>query len=624
MSPWQFAAACAVGAPGLLLGVLLAWRRQWVVGALLLALGLLPFSVLAPDPDLSGSPPHGLGLVLAVASVAGWVWLYLPPALLAAYLPDGRPGRGWWVLPAGWLVFLVSFHAAVALDPGTYGGGSDHIPGSPPVTVSPWVNGVLGVGSLLLLLALLVGSAVRVVVRFRRGTTRVRRQLKWFMLSMLLLPCVLVVTWAAYLLTDVAGVVVVVGLLLVYLTLPVTVAIGVLRHDLFDVDALVSRAVAYIVLTGGLVAVFAVVTVGVGVVVGHGSSLVVAGTTLACAALFGLLRRRVQWLVDARFDRARSDALTRLDRFIDDIRDDRADPEDVESVLRGALHDPALVVVYWLGPDANAPWLDGDGHPAARPEGPALDVAVAGRLIGCIGYDASASRPRLLREALRRAHLPLELAHSRIALRQALAETRASRARLVEAADAERRRLERDLHDGAQQRLVAIGMSLRLAHEGADRADPMRAVLESAVRDLQGAVAELRALAGGVRPRGLDEGLPAAIRGLVLASPVPVDARVTAAPVPEPVATTAYYVAAEALTNALKHADARSVAIDVALGEGELVVRVSDDGRGGATVSVGSGLAGLGDRVAATGGVLRVDSDPAAGTRVEARLPCGS
>ncbi len=624
MSAWQFAAACVVGAPGLVLGALLVSRGQWVVGALLVALGLLPFSLLAPDPELSGHPPEGLGLALAVASVAGWVWFYLPPALLAAYLPDGRLGRGWWVLPAGWLLFLVSFHAAVALDPGTYGRGPDQIPGSPPVSVPPWVNGLLGAGSLLLLLSLLVGSAARVVIRFRRGPTRVRRQLKWFLLSMLLLPCVLVVTWAAYLLTDVAGVVVVVGLLLVYLTVPVAVAIGVLRHDLLDVDALVSRAVAYIVLTGGVVAVFAAVTVGAGVAVGHGSSLVVAGTTLACAALFGLLRRRVQWLVDAQFDRARSDVLTGLDRFIDDIRDDRADPEDVESALRGALHDPALVVVYWLGPEVQAPWLRGDGTAAARPSGQALDVAVAGRLIGCVGYDACASRPRLLREALRRAHLPLELAHSRIALRQALGETRASRARLVEATDAERRRLERDLHDGAQQRLVAIGMSLRLAQESAGRADPMQAVLESAVRDLQRAVCELRALAGGVRPRGLDEGLPAAIRGLVLASPVPVDARVTGERVPERVATTAYYVAAEALTNALKHAEARAVAIDVALGEGELVVRVSDDGRGGARISAGSGLAGLGDRVAATGGVLRVDSDPGSGTRVEARLPCGS
>ncbi len=623
MSAWQFAAACAVGAPGLVLGALLVSRRQWVVGTLLVLLGLLPFSLLAPDPELSGHP-QGLGLALAVVSMAGWVWLYLPPALLAAYLPDGRLGRGWWVLPVGWLIFLLSFHAALALDPDTYGGGPDQIPGSPPVIVPPWVDAVLGAGSLLLLLALLVGSAARVVVRFRRGSTRVRRQLKWFLLSMLLLPAVLVATWATYLLTDVAGVVVVVGLLLVYLVVPIAVAVGVLRHDLLEVDALMSRSVAYLLLTGGLVAMFAALTVGLGVMLGRGSQLGAALATLACAVVFGLLRRRVQWVVDAAFDRARHDALIVLDRFLDDIREGRDQPEQVESALRAALHDPAICVVYWFGADAEATWLHGDGTPAVRPEDPALDVAVAGRLIGCIGYDAAAARPRLLREALRRVHLPLELARSQIALRQALAETQASRARLVEATDAERRRLERDLHDGAQQRLVAIGMSLRLAQESTGRADPVRAVLGTAVQDLQEAVAALRSLAGGVRPRGLDEGLAAAIRDLVRTSPIPVHAQVTGEPVPERVATTAYYVAAEALTNALKHADAASVGIDVRLREGELVVLVCDDGRGGATVSADSGLAGLGDRVAATGGVLRVDSAPGAGTRVEARLPCGS
>ncbi len=623
MSGWQLIAACAVAAPGLVLGALLVWRRQWVVGGLLFVMGVLPFSLLAPDTELSGSPPHGLGLVLAVGSVAGWVWLYLPPALLAAYLPDGRLGRGWWALPIGWLVFLLSFHVGVALDPASYGQGPDLIPGSPPIAVPPWVNVALGVGSLVLLLALLVGSAARVVIRFRRGTPKVRRQLKWFVLSMLMLPAVLMVTWAAFLLTDIADVVVVVGLLLVYVTVPVAVAIGVLRYDLFDVDALVSRTLAYLLLTGVVLALFATLTVGIGVLVGHGSEVGVALATLACAAVFGLLRTRVQWSVDSRFDKARYDALAGLDQFLVDIREGRTQPERVESALRSALHDSDLVVVYSLGSDAEAPWVHGDGTPASRPEGQVLDISVGGRLIGCVGYGAAASRPRLLRESLRRVHLPLELARSGIALRQALAETQSSRARLVEAADAERRRLERDLHDGAQQRLVGIGMSLRLAEEATDPADPLRPVLESAVHDLQAAVAELRVLAGGVRPRGLDEGLPAAIRGLVRTSPVPVDAHVTGAPVPEQLATTAYYVAAEGVTNALKHAEARSIAIDITCGDGELVVRVCDDGRGGAEPSVGSGLAGLDDRVAAVGGVLLVASDAGHGTRLEARLPCG-
>jgi signal transduction histidine kinase len=620
---WQVALAVAVAAPGILLGLLLIARGPRVVGVLLVLLGLLPLTLLGPDGQTGGAPPHGLAFVLAVMSVAGWVWLYVPPALLAAYVPDGRLGRKWWVLPAGWVAFLLAFHVAVALDPGSYGTGAGQIPGVPPVDVPGWVNGVLGVGSLALLLALLVGSAAHVVVRFHRGDEVVRRQLKWFLLSIMLLPGVLVAAWAAYLLTDVADVVVVAGLLLVYVSLPVSVAIGILRHDLFDIDTLISRTFGYLVLTGGLIAVFAAVTVIGGAVVGRGSDVTVAAATLVAAVLFGLLRGRVQAVVDARFDRGRRDALDRLDRFLDDIRDGHADPEQTEDALQHALHDPALRVVYKMASDDNT-WYAGDGSPSTHPDGQFLEVAVTGRLLAWIAYDAAARRPRLLRETLRRAHLPLELAHSRIALRQALAETRASRARLVEATDAERRRLERDLHDGAQQRLVAIGMSLQLAQQGAVADDPMRQVLGSAVRDLQEAIVELRRLAAGVRPRGLDEGLPAAIRSLVGTSPVPVDVRVTTDPVTDGVAATAYYVAAEALANALKHAAPTSVAVDIAREDASLLVVVSDNGCGGAVEHPGSGLAGLRDRLAATGGELVVVSAPGAGTRVEARLPCGS
>jgi signal transduction histidine kinase len=152
----------------------------------------------------------------------------------------------------------------------------------------------------------------------------------------------------------------------------------------------------------------------------------------------------------------------------------------------------------------------------------------------------------------------------------------------------------------------------------------MRQVLGSAVRDLREAVVELRRLAGGVRPRGLDEGLPAAIRSLVRTSPIPVSARVTTDPVTDAAATTAYYLAAEALANALKHAAPTTVSIEIIRRDGSLRVVVCDDGCGGATERPGSGLAGLRDRVAATGGELVLTSGPGRGTRVEARLPCGS
>jgi signal transduction histidine kinase len=296
----------------------------------------------------------------------------------------------------------------------------------------------------------------------------------------------------------------------------------------------------------------------------------------------------------------------------------------VEQVLREALADPGVIVRFRMVTDSAATWHTVTGEEAARPEGRSLDVAVAGQNIACVGYDRAQRRPGLFREVLRRAHLALELAHSRMVLRQALTETRASRQRLVEAADAERRRIERDLHDGAQQRLVAIGMRLRLAQQNAARTDPLQSAVGDAVRELQEAIAELRSLAGGVRPQGLDEGLPTALRALTRTSPVPVDLRITAGPVSDAVAATAYYVAAEALANALKHADPRALTVDVAHDNGTLTVLVSDDGRGGAFLAGGSGLAGLRDRVAALGGSLSVKSTCGAGTRVEARLPCES
>jgi signal transduction histidine kinase len=440
----------------------------------------------------------------------------------------------------------------------------------------------------------------------------------------MLLPAVLVVTWASYLLTDVAGVVVVVGLLVVYVSLPVSVVVAILRHDLYDVDTLVSRAVGYTILTGLVVAVYGGLTVAIGAAVGRGSELAVAGATLAAATAFGLLRRMVQARVDARFDRGRSAALSRVHRFLDDIRQGRAEPEQVEQVLRDALVDPEIAVRFWMVTPEGTTLHEANGEAADRPEGDVLDVAVAGQSIACIGYGRAQQRPRLFREVLREAHVALELAHSRMALRQALNETRASRQRLVQATDAERRRLERNLHDGAQQRLVAIGMRLRLAQQDLGSSDPLQAALGDAVRDLQEAIAELRRVAGGVRPQGLDEGLLTALRALTRTSPVPVELHVTTVPVSDAVATTAYYVAAEALANALKHADPRALTVEVAHDGDTLLVRVSDDGRGGAAVTTGSGLAGLCDRVAAVGGSLSLDSTRGAGTRVEARLPCGS
>jgi len=197
--------------------------------------------------------------------------------------------------------------------------------------------------------------------------------------------------------------------------------------------------------------------------------------------------------------------------------------------------------------------------------------------------------------------------------------------RIVAAGDEARRRLERDLHDGAQQRLVALALRLRMARARADD-DPAQVpeLLDAAIDELAAATAELRELARGIHPVVLTEGgLEPALTGLAARSALPVT--IEAAPrarFPAHVEATAYFVVAEALTNAMRHARAARAEICVAQSGATLVLRVADDGCGGATL--GSGLRGLADRVAAVGGVFALDSPPGLGTTVRTELPCGS
>jgi PAS domain S-box-containing protein len=210
---------------------------------------------------------------------------------------------------------------------------------------------------------------------------------------------------------------------------------------------------------------------------------------------------------------------------------------------------------------------------------------------------------------------------------RAEAELRASRARIVTAADAARRRLERDLHDGAQQLLVGLALTLRLARRKVGEDDALAAeLLEEAIEDLTAATKELRELARGLHPAVLTEGgLEPALTGLAKRSKVPV--RIEHAPegrLPAAVEITAYFVVAEALTNVARYAEACSVTVSARQVDDMLVVEVRDDGCGGADASRGSGLRGLDDRVSALGGRLVVDSPAGEGTGLRAELPCAS
>ncbi len=206
------------------------------------------------------------------------------------------------------------------------------------------------------------------------------------------------------------------------------------------------------------------------------------------------------------------------------------------------------------------------------------------------------------------------------------AEILASRARLVQAGDEARRRLERNLHDGAQQRLVSLSLSLRLA-EAKLTEDPGQAkeILGAARAELASALEELRELARGIHPAVLtDRGLSAAVEALVARSAVPVTCEVPELGLETAVEAAVYYVVSESLANVAKYANATSVSVRADATDGVVTVTVSDDGVGGADAAAGSGLRGLADRLAALGGTLTIDSPPGGGTRVAGRIPLRS
>jgi signal transduction histidine kinase len=219
-----------------------------------------------------------------------------------------------------------------------------------------------------------------------------------------------------------------------------------------------------------------------------------------------------------------------------------------------------------------------------------------------------------------------ELVAQALANADARDQLAASRARLVEASDTERRRLERNLHDGAQQRLLALSLTMRLVQRRLDRdSHEAHGLLDTAVAELLEALSELRDLARGIHPAVLSErGLAAALQGVAQRAPLPVEIEeVPDQRLPESVEVAAYYVISEALANVAKYAHASTATITVRRSDARVIVEVTDDGIGGADLTRGSGLRGLADRIGALGGRLVVNSPPSAGTTIRATIPCG-
>jgi signal transduction histidine kinase len=327
--------------------------------------------------------------------------------------------------------------------------------------------------------------------------------------------------------------------------------------------------------------------------------------TVPYAYLLGLVRGRL----------SRASAVTELVEALARADDAR---QSLRDSLAAALDDDTLTLAYWI--PATQQYVDAEGRRAVLPAAGATLIERHGEPLAAVIHDPAAD-PDLVRTVGGAAALTLENERLSAELRARVEELRASRARIVRAGDEERRRLERDLHDGAQQRLVALALNLKRARDSQDP-DETRRLTAEAVDELGAATAELRELARGIHPAVLtDRGLPAAVDALAARAQVPVEVQ----PIPEErlapeVEATAYFVIAEALTNVTRYAHATHAEVEVARQNGSLIVEVRDDGVGGADPSRGSGLKGLADRVGAVDGRLTIRSDN--GTVVHAEIPC--
>jgi signal transduction histidine kinase len=610
------ASACLVGA------VLLIRRPEHPVGWCFAGLGVSvavagasqSYALLGLVADIGGVYP-GAGSAAVLASSLFVFWL-TATALVCYLTPTGHylSPRWAWCSRVMWISGVVWF-VTILLMPSELEAPFRGIQ-------NPWGINALeaplapirsGTGTLNTVLVLV--SFACLVVRYRRSVGDERRQLHWMWMVAIPVPVLVVVAYVAAktdndnVLNLAAG-----GFVAV---LPLAVGLAVAKTRLYDVDRILSRAVSYVLLSAVLAGTYASVVLLVGQGVGGSvgsSTLAVALATLAVAVLARPAHAALQEVVDRRFSRRRYDALRIVRAYV-------ASPDPtttIEKVLRDAVRVPELSVSYWVQ-DRRA-WVAGDGRTAKTPAY-AMTVHRGGRLVARVS--AVAVEPELMEAVLREAEPELDNAGLRAAVALQLVDVRASRERLATAQLKERHRIERDLHDGAQQRLLALAAQLQAAVLNGDPTR-LREALVTGVQESQTAVRELRELANGLHPSVLaDGGLAAALDDLASRHRVRVTIAEPDRRYPLEVEATAWFIACEAVTNAVKHSGGDVIVVNVVRDAHELHVVIEDDGLGGADLS-GRGLRGLADRAEAVGGSLTVLARQPHGTTVAAVLPCGS
>ena len=606
----------------LVVGTLLTVRRpEHPVGWLFLGLGL---SMAVAGP-IDGYATYGaLARPGSLAGAAGAAHLgdvtFVPWLVLIAVVlhltPTGHPlTRAWgllmWVtVVAGALAVLTGALGERTLDPPFEGVGN------------PWaihaLSGVFGFVGFLATLVVgigLIGAGASMVVRYRRAVGVERAQLHWMYLAAVPLPlCVpaaFLSAWTGHpapMLIATGGFVVVV---------PVAAGLAIARFHLYEVDRIVSRALTYALLSAVLTVTYVAVVVAAGRAFSYlddSSAIAAALATFVAVTIASPVRGAIQDGLDRRFNRRRFEAVRYTESALRE-----PGPVVIDDVLRRAVGDPTLTIGYWSEPLGL--WTTVEGRPLS-PSASAIDVRRDGRAIARVSFDTSAAEPSTVDAACNAALSELDNTRLRAAIAAQLVEVNESRARIAAAQTAERRRLERNLHDGAQQRLLALAMNQQAALLNGS-GDRLRDALSEGICELQATVRELRDLANGLLPSTLaDGGIGAALDDLARRSPIAIQLDVTDARFDPEVEACAWFVACEAIANAQKHSGANHIAVSAKGRDGRLELTVEDDGRGGARRD-GSGLQGIRDRAEAAGGSLEVEDRPSGGTRLLARWPCG-
>ncbi len=637
--------------------VLAAHRPRTRIGWLMLAIGLLIAIGSLTDPLIRGAAvgrgPLSLPTAALVAALSPWVLAFgLIPFVLMLF-PEDRIGSPRMRAVARVGVALLVLSELVWIIRPTQQLDAETVVDSPIGLSLPFIDQAVEVsGTLLGMIALI--AVVNLILRFRRSSGDRRQQMKWFAYASLVLPVAFLVgTPLEEVSILLSNVIFLIGFVVGLNGLAAAIVIAVLKYRLYDIDVVISKTVVFAGLAAFITGIYVAIVVGIGTLIGSGGepnlALSIVATALVAVA-FQPVRERLTKIANRLIYGKRATPYEVLSRFSSHLGETVASDETLEQMVR-LLADGtgAAGAQVWLkaggqmrtaaswptdaAPDF-VPVVNTDG---SLPEFAEVDLAVPichqGQLLGALtitkkrGETITPTEQKLVEQLAAQAGLVLKNVQLTADLLARLEELRDSRRRLVAAQDEERRRLERDLHDGAQQQLVALKIKLGIAKTLAEREQATKTadVIDAVSADADDAVQTLRELAHGIYPPLLAaEGLAVALAGQARKPAIPVT--VTADGIgryPQEVEAAVYFCVLEALNNVAKYANATNVTVTLAQTNGDLSFTVVDDGVGfdPATTPRGHGLTNMGDRLHALDGGVSITSEPEKGTQVVGLVP---